>query len=336
MQKNFHTPAIRKLLTVTVAGLLAGGMIFCVFPGDALAEIDTAYLYNLSNFSGPIPMNWANIHVDHATNEIYVADTRQGVVSVFNQSGMEIYRFGDDGSLGTVLDVAVESNGNIIVLSRGIYKSSLIRCNFRGEPIAEITLKGLSSDLSDFSPDRMVYRTNMLYLLDSGAKKIVITDTDGLFQKDYNLFELLRLANEKRVQTDIGGFSVDPNGNMLFTLPSLFSAFKLSPDGKITGFGRPGSAPGRFGVIGGIVADDQGYFYIADRLRCVVLIFDQNFNFQKEFGYRGYRPHNFIGPRYLELDASDRLYVSQVDNRGISVFKINHIESDGLETGERR
>jgi DNA-binding beta-propeller fold protein YncE len=336
MKRKLHKPIIRKLTKGMIAGLLFGAVIFCIFPTDAPAEIDTAYLYNLSNFSGPIPMNWANIHVDHASNEIYVADTRQGVVSVFNASGMEIYRFGDDGSLGTVLDVAVESNGNIMVLAKGIYKSSIIRCNFRGEPIAEVTLKGLPAELVDFSPDRMTYRSNMLYLLDSGSKQIVITDTDGLFKKDYNLYEILGLAQEKRVQTDIGGFSVDPKGNMLFTLPSLFSAFKLSPDGKMTGFGRPGSAPGRFGVIGGIVADDQGYYYVADRLRCVVLIFDQHFNFQTEFGYRGYRPHNFIGPKHLELDAQGRLYVSQVDNRGISVFKIHYNESDSIEPDERR
>jgi hypothetical protein len=295
---------------------------------QALAGVETSYLYNLSNFSGPIPFNWSNIHVDRERNEIYVVDPRAADVRVFNEKGMEIYRFGDDGSLGTVLDVAVESNGNILVLSRGVGKSSIIRCDFRGQALAEVELKNLSDVFSDFSPNRMAYRQNKLYLLDSNRKKIAVADTSGFIHKEYNLYDLLKLEEKKRAQTDVGGFSVDRNGNMLFTIPSLFSAFKLSPDEKIASFGRPGSAPGRFGVVGGIVADDKGYYYVADRLRCVVLIFDRDFKFQKEFGYRGSRPHNFIGPRNLSVGNKGRLYISQVNSRGISVFKITYDQPD--------
>jgi len=72
------------------------------------------------------------------------------------------------------------------------------------------------------------------------------------------------------------------------------------------------------------VADDQGYYYVADRLKSVVLIFDKDFNFQTEFGYRGFKPQNLIGPRNLGLDQNGRLYVSQLSNRGVSVFKITY------------
>ena len=104
----------------------------------------------------------------------------------------------------------------------------------------------------------------------------------------------------------------------------LFAAFRLSPDGNISGFGRPGSAPGSFNLVGDIVADDQGYYYVADRLKSAVLIFDQDFKFIKDFGYRGILPDNLIGPNYLVLDTKGRLYVSQLKNRGVSVFKISH------------
>ena len=63
---------------------------------------------------------------------------------------------------------------------------------------------------------------------------------------------------------------------------------------------------------------------MADRLKSAVLIFDRDFQFQLEFGYRGIRPENLIGPRNLALDAKGRLYVSQLGGRGISVFKITH------------
>jgi hypothetical protein len=154
--------------------------------------------------------------------------------------------------------------------------------------------------------------------------RIVVTDTNGVFRKGYDLGSLVGVEEKKRADTDIGGFSVDREGNMIFTIPVRFAAFALSPDGKIKGFGRPGSAPGRFNIVGGIVADDRGNYYVADKLKCAVLIFDKNFNFLKEFGYRGLRPGNLIGPKNLVLDTRGRLYVSQRRSRGISVFQITH------------
>ena len=306
------------LWSVCLCGLFLASMSVSV----AQAGVEASYLYNLSNFTGPIPFNWADIYVDRQRNEIYVTDSRQGDVRIFNEAGMEIHRFGDDGRLGTVIGVAVDKDGNIFALTRNGTGSALLLCDFRGEPISKIVLQDLPDDYSGFEPSHMAYRRERLYLLDARGKKIVITDDRGNFLKGYDLHSLLNLEDKKQGLTDVGGFSLDPDGNILFTIPSLFSAFILSPDGAISGFGRPGSAPGRFGIVGGIVADAKGHYYVADRLRCVVLVFDKNFQFRKEFGYRGYRPENFIGPRDLGLDTRGRLYVSQVNSRGVSVFDV--------------
>jgi DNA-binding beta-propeller fold protein YncE len=301
------------------------GIVFSgAFLTDAVAEVETTFLYSLSNFSGPIPFNWSNFHVDEERNEIYVLDTRERDIRIFNDQGMEVYHFGDDGSLGSGLDVAVDIDGNILILSKGRAKSSIIVCNFRGERVAELALKNLPPDYSGFSPDRMVYRNQRLYLVNTFSMKIVVTDTNGFFRNVYDLGALIEIEEKKRADTEIGGFSVDRQGNMLFTVPVLFAAYKLAPDGKITGFGQPGSAPGKFNIVGGIVADDRGYYYVTDQLKSVVMIFDKDFKFQIQFGYRGLRPNNLIGPKNLVLDTQGRLYVSQLGNKGISVFKITY------------
>jgi DNA-binding beta-propeller fold protein YncE len=313
---------IVSILKFFMAIFLLGIVFFGIVSTDAVAEIETSFLYNLSNFDGPVPFNWAKIQVDEDRNEIYVADTRGGEIRIFNENGMEIYRFGDDGSLGTILDVAVKNDGNILVLSRKTAKTSVVLCNFKGVPISTLELIKLPPDYSDFSPNRMVYKHEQLYLLNKGSLKLAVTDPTGIFKTGYDIGSLINVEEEKRAATEIGGFSVDRKKNMLFTVPVLFSAFKLTPDGKITGFGRPGSAPGRFGIVGGIVADDKGYYYVADRLKSVVIVFDKDLKFQTEFGYRGIKPDNLIGPRNLELDKKGKLYVSQLSSRGISVFKI--------------
>ena len=323
MQTNFHSHIVYALNLATAA-LMAVVMVLGIMGTDALAQIETAFLYRLSNFDGPVPFNWANIQVDETRNEIYVADTRIGEIQIFNDKGMQIYRFGDDGSLGSILDVAVRGDGNILVLSRTKQKPIILLCNYMGLPLATLDLQNLPPDFSDFSPSRLVYKFGQLYLLDQRSLRLAVTDPNGRFIKGYDIGSMIEADDSKRAATEIGGFSVDRQGNMLFTVPVLFRAYRLTPDNKLSGFGRPGSAPGRFNVVGGIVADDQGYFYVADRLKSAIIVFDKNFKFQTEFGYRGLKPHNLIGPKNLGLDNEGKLYVSQLSSKGVSVFKITH------------
>ena len=74
-------------------------LILTILATPAMAgEIKTTYLYTLSDFYGPIPYNWVNFAVDETNQETYIADSSDKTVRVFNASGMEIYRFGDDGA----------------------------------------------------------------------------------------------------------------------------------------------------------------------------------------------------------------------------------------------
>ena len=328
LNKEVFILAVRKsiFIGVLVCSMLWGGVSI-----GAMTRVDTVFLYTLSNFNSPIPSSFAKIHVDDQKNEIYVLYAREKDIRIFNETGMEIYRFGDDGSLGAVVDVAVKKDGTIMVLSNRGLKSAIILCNYRGEPLSELALKNLPPDFLNFVPDRMAYREGRLYLLDSSGMRIAVTDANGFFENGYDIAALLEIEEKKRGDTEIGGFSVDREGNMLFTIPVLFLAYTLSPDGKFKGFGVPGGAPGKFNLVGGIVADDRGNYYVADRLKCAVLIFDKNFRFLKEFGYRGPRPENLFGPNNLVLDTQGRLYVSQSRNRGISVFKINFPQSETPE-----
>ena len=80
---------------------------------------------------------------------------------------------------------------------------------------------------------------------------------------------------------------------------------------------------GKFGVISGIEADAAGRIYVTDRLRCVVLVFDKDFQFVTEFGYRGAAPQNLIVPDDVAInDQNDTVYVSQAANLGVSVYKL--------------
>jgi DNA-binding beta-propeller fold protein YncE len=292
----------------------------------AMSAVQGKYLYNLSNFTGTIPYEEVRIFFDRENNEIYVSNRGQGTVKIFNENGMEVYSFGEDADLGSILDGQVEKDGTILLLSykmeEGAPKYFIVRCNFRGEPTSETEIKDIPAKFSDFAPNRMVLRNGSLYLADINRMKIVVTDMSGEFKDGYDIVAILELTEQQRADSGFGGFSVDKDGNIFFTIPVFFRAYKLTPDRNITDFGKRGGGPGKFNVISGIVTDDKGYIYVADKLRCVVMIFDKEFKFQSEFGYRGLRPGRLIVPTNVEVDAKGRLYVTQMRKRGISVFKI--------------
>lgn len=311
---------IQSLILTVIAFLLLASA-----PAKSQA-VKGAFLYTLSDFTGIIPYDSGRVTVDRERSEVYVLF--QNLVKVFNQSGMEIYRFGDDLDVGQIIDVAIDREGNILLLGYRMFngepRGSVYLCNYRGEVVSKIELKGFPAKFSEFFPNRMVYRNGNLYFISQLGLLAVVTDSDGNFKNGYDLFSILELEEKDRGNVEVSGFSVDAKGNILFTIPVLFKAYILSPDGKLNWFGKPGRAPGRFNIVAGIVEDSKGNYVIADKLKCAILVFDRKFNFLTEFGYRGFRPGNLIVPDDIAIDKDDRIYVTQARRRGVSVFKLTH------------
>ena len=259
---------------------------------------------------------------DRERNEVYVL--YQNIVRVFNDSGMEIYRFGDDLDLGQLLDIAVDREGEIFLLTYRDSRSTIVRCNYRGEPKATIEFRGLPAQFVDFSPNRMIYRQGSFYLASPLGMKLAIADREGNFRRGYDLIPLFELEETDRGNVEISGFFVDGGGNVAMTIPSLFRVFIVSPDGAVTWFGKPGGGPGRFNIAAGIARDSKGNYLVVDRLKGSVLVFDKSFNFTAQFGVRGYKPGELISPNDIAIDNQDRIYVTQMGRRGVSVYALNY------------
>ena len=302
--------------------LLAGWItliLLTVVPTVSPAVVTGNYMYNLSNFYGTVGYDWCRPYFDPKTGEIFVAEG--GRVQIFNPAGMQIYTF-SEGELGTVQDVSTDSDGNILTLSWSYPDYFIGKCDYRGELLRKVRPTGVPDDFSDFSPSRMIHRNGEIYLVDRTRLRVAVVDRDGVFQRGYDLASPMQVKDKDRPDNDIFGFSLDGEGNMLFTVPAQARAYRLTTEGKIDSFGRRGSGPGKFGVPSGIAADGKGNLLVADTLRCVVLIFDKDFQFQSEFGFRGLAPGKLIGPKELESDGGNRVFVTQMRKRGISVFNI--------------
>ena len=323
--------ALKRLIVKSVRAKyliapLAAFLFLAPFTAHASAEVNATFLYSLANFNGKLPYNEVRVRVDRARDEVYVVE--RGIVRVFNESGMEFFWFGDNPDLESVYDLAIDEKGDVFLLSFNFShpedpKYFLIRCSYRGDVKEKLMLTDLAPEFSQFFPNYMFYRDGQFHFLSSSKMQVVVTDRKGMFQKGYDLAAILEIPETDRPTTEIFGFNMDSGGNMLFTVPVLFKAYVVSPDGKVTGsFGKAGSAPGLFGIVSGIARDDQGNYLVAERLRSVVMVFDKDFRFLHEFGYRGDKPGNLILPNEVAVGNAGKLYVTQLRSRGVSVFSV--------------
>jgi hypothetical protein len=279
-------------------------------------------LYTLSNFSGPVPYDLVRLAVDRENGEILILNPREKDIRVFNGTGMEIYRTSPYMDLGAPVDLAVQADGNINLLVMNGNKYTIYRCNYRGEPVSEVVLTGIPQELSDMRPSRILWNNGLLYLVDLDWLKVAVFDNSGQFTRGYMIDDILELEGQQANESSMFGFTVDREGNLLFTIPVNFSAYRVSPDGEVASFGDSGSSPGQFSVVSGIATDDRGNIFLTDRRRSVVMVFSPDLKFLYEFGYRGSRMGNLIVPDDIVLDGTGKVYVAQMRKRGVQVYRV--------------
>ena len=107
---------------------------------------------------------------------------------------------------------------------------------------------------------------------------------------------------------------------------------KYTPDGKLVmSWGEPGTDPGQFNIVHNIVADDDGWIYVADRENHRVQVFDTNGKYEAQwnnlhrpcglFMPRGACPHCLIGELGPGMPVNRKMpnlgpRLTIVDNKG--------------------
>ena len=294
------------------------------------SNLQFSFMYLLSDFSGVVPSQWARVDYDQTHDEIFTLNLATHEIQVFNKEGMEIFAFGGDGEIATLNDIAVGDDGTIYGLSQKFKENAIHVFNYRGKLQEVIPLQGFPEQLVYFRARRMQFQEDRFYLLDPQTMTIVITSSNGQFERMLDVgAKLQALQKEKDPEAeellglDIRNFNLDAKGNIYFTVPQLFAVFRLNTDGTLHSFGKSGSGPGKFGVISGIAIDHRGIIYVSDRLRSVVMLFDKNFKFQGEFGYRGGLPEDLLVPDDIAIDQlAGRVFVSQAANKGVGVYRV--------------
>jgi hypothetical protein len=300
------------LAVATLLGVLALGAGPAA-PGGPPAP---AFLFDIATAAGTSESTWAALAYDRSHDELFA--TFGGLVHVFNGAAMESYTFGGDGDLGQAQRVAVLESGEMLLLTSLGGRRVIVRCDYRGDRLGKFELRGLPAGFVNFEPDRIQVQGERIYLAQTGAMRVAVTDLQGQVLQAHDLASLVRAADPE-IKLGMSGFSVDDQGRLYFSMPLAFTAFVMSPGGELRRFGTRGSSPGRFNIVGAIAADEQGYVFVLDRLRSVVMQFTPALRFVQEFGYRGDLPTSLIAPYDLVV-GNGKIFVSQAGDRGVKVF----------------
>jgi len=199
-----------------------------------------------------------------------------------------------DTYLGEATGVAVNSKGNIFVLSRGntsgpayaAAAAQLLEFDPNGRFIREI---GKHLYAWSFGHSVRVDREDNIWVVDKGSDMVVKLDPTG--------DKVLMVFGRKQEASDED------------TAPLKHPKPPLAPE------------DGRFRQVTDVTWDPAGNIYISDGyINSRVAKADRNGNWLKSWGERGDKPGQFNTPHSIAADAQGNIYVADRFNRRIQVF----------------
>ncbi|QOY36248.1 6-bladed beta-propeller [Anaerobacillus isosaccharinicus] len=255
------------------------------------------------------------------TNEfIYVTDTNNKRVQVFDLAGAPLFTFGEagkgPGKFNFPYGISGDNQGRVFVAD--MYNGDISIHDSKGEFI-EYFAPNLSKEKRITSPAGLRIINNHVYVTDIQANKVIVLNMSG------------------EITLEIGGFGENPGQ---FLAPNAVTA---DSEGNIyvvdTGNQRVQSfdKEGNFlNIINGASSSDgssvfvnprgigissSGTIYVVSNLTHIVYGFDKDGKELFQFGGLGEGPGQLYLPNGLYIDENNKIFITDTINQRISVFQ---------------
>ena len=253
------------------------------------------------------------LHYDALHDEIFVADSGNAIIGIFDGRGVPKFMFAPGGERSYPVSIETDPEGNIYVLSPGARQ--ILVFDYRGEPAGEIPLGEVENVV--VVPSGMGRGPDgKLYVLDAGAGRILVYRLDG------NLERVIRGPGRggSRLQTPYD-IAFDTSGN-LYVSDSYGTAVQVydSEGNYLRGWGQHDVGVSNFSFPAGISVDLDGRVFVADTLRQDIKIFDNKGKYLGNFGGYGRRPGDVTYPIDVVAGPNGRIYVLERVGQRLQVF----------------
>jgi len=291
-------------------------------------------------------------------DKVYVLDSGNARVQVFNLNGNYLFDFGipgfDDGKLYSPNSIAFDKNGNIWITESSLgriqifdkngkfikkvkenfgipqtierFENYMLVSNSKDEKIYILDLNGniinvIGEEIKSplyFPQSIAMLSDGTIVVANSGTSTISLFDKDGNFKKSFSSFG----AAPGKIQYPLG-VAVNSKDE-IYVLDSGSHVIEVyDKDGKyLRSFGRMGGADGEFMYPISIAIGSDNWSYVTD-YNARVQVFDENGKFKFKFGGIGSGEGQFTRSSSINLD---KFGLSGYGPRGILVIdEINRI-----------
>lgn len=244
--------------------------------------------------------------------KIYVVDTGNKQIQVFDAKGKFLYKFGREkrveASLNIPCYIAVSPSQRIYVSDRGI--NGILVYDKNGRFLRKF--KPNNQERYEWSPLGMEFNDKGdLYVCDADSQRIRVFDISGKLKKEIGIAgqEGLKFPNDIALTKDKIYVSDSNNARVVvFKMNGQFLKALSMPKGVVMGLPR------------GIVRIDNGKILVADAISQVIHVFDNKDRYLYSFGLFGNRPSDFNFPNGLALGRDGKILVADRENNAIKVW----------------
>jgi uncharacterized repeat protein (TIGR01451 family) len=257
----------------------------------------------------------------NGTGHIFVADTLNNRIKVFDASGNFKFAFGSlgtgNGQFDTPVGIAINSTNHIFVAEESNARIQIFDKGGNFKAIFGST--GSGNGQFDEIEDIFVNSTGHIFVTDAGGSgnhRVQIFTSSGNFLKSFGSFG----STDGKFNYPTGIF-VNSTGNIFVvdTLNHRIQIFDASGN-FLAKFGSSGSGNGQFASPEGISVNSTGHIIVVDTGHQRVQIFDPSGNFKSTFGSGGSGSGQFSFPRGIFVNSTNHIFIADVDNNRIQIF----------------
>jgi len=307
---------IQEKSTILLALILLIVTVFLAFTTET-SIAQKAQLMPLFSITGsdmaPKLNHPSDVFIDEKHNEIYIVDSGNNRVIIFDMNGLYRYKFTTHSNLTRSNSLIVNDQNEILITTCG-----KIACyDFRGRLLEYVKL-GLSASEKVHATRLRIDNNNNFYVLD-GARRVLVFDNDWNFKFAIDNKSLPNIKSEvdrKKQETpvlkslNIGDICVDDEG-MIYLIDFMASRlFVFNDKGKyVRSIGKPGAASESLSLPNGVAIDSQGRVLVVDTTGHSILGYSKNGKLLFVLGGLGKSEGWFCFPMYISTDSSGKIYV---------------------------
>lgn len=253
-----------------------------------------------------------------ADGSLCVTDATSRTGFLFDPQNIVLFSTGPIAGLSDPLDLVVEASGGFVCTDgRPEGGRTVRRLDFYGFPLAYEPERPL-----DFwQPERLLIARDGHYITTDPANGLLAKHdaaTGALLWKrslqDLHSGDVLALGKPAE----------GPDGRLYLPVPGDRQVMVLSTDGQLeTSFGTPGGARGRLAFPIGVAFCPDGSIAVLDKMRHVILLYDEQHSFVSEFGEFGMDPSDLYYPAAIASTGDGRVVVVQGFEGRIHVFRFS-------------